>query len=107
MLIQPLAPAPHGPVGHPHDLGRFPPLQLARDRLQYHFLRLHHPLDFCGRYLLFVDFHTVQLFPPAILKRTFHLLIEADKSHVTDSAPAGTSARAARSYILTLIGQRT
>jgi hypothetical protein len=50
-------------VGDAHNLGRFPPLQPAGRRFQYHFLCLHHPLNFRGWDLLFLGFHTVQLFP--------------------------------------------
>src|SRR6476620_1437821 len=83
VFVQPFAPTSHGTVCHAHNLGSFPPLQLPGRRLQNHFLCLHHPLHFGGWDLLFADFHSSQL-SPAISKRTFHLLIEADISHATD-----------------------
>jgi hypothetical protein len=64
VLVEPLSPPPHRSVSHAHNLGRFPPLQLSRGRLQYHFLCFHHPLHFCGWDLLFDGFHTDQLSPP-------------------------------------------
>jgi hypothetical protein len=76
---------PHGAVHHPYNLGRFPPLQLARSRLQNYFLRFHHPLHFRGRNLLFAVFHSEQLFLTDFSKRTSHLLIDADNSHATDN----------------------
>lgn len=85
MLVEPLAPTPHCPVRHAHNLGCFPPLQLSGSRLQYHFLCLHHPLHFRGRDLLLENIHVDQLFPPACSKRTFHLSIGADNSHTNDS----------------------
>ncbi len=65
VLPVPFAPAPHCPMRHPDDLGRFPPLQLARHRFQCDFLNLHHPLQFSVRNLLFDRFHVEQFFPPA------------------------------------------
>src|SRR6476469_4242812 len=84
VFVQPFSPTSHGTVCHAHNLGSFPPLQLPGRRLQNHFLCLHHPLHFGGWDLLFADFHSSQL-SPAISKRTFHLLIEADISHATDN----------------------
>src|SRR3954447_24496025 len=68
VLVKSLAPAPHPAVLPRHNLGRFPPLQLPRSRLQNDFLCLHHPLHLGGRNLLLAHIHSSQLFLATLYK---------------------------------------
>src|SRR6204780_629000 len=80
-LLIPLSPAPHMPVADAQDLGRLPPADLLRHRLQHHFLYFHRPLH--GGLCVGVHAWHGPLPPPE--KRTYHLLSQPDISCATDT----------------------
>src|ERR1700736_1952407 len=76
-----LPPPPHVPVADPQNLGRLPPRDLLRHRLQHHVLYFHCPLHRGPRISLHAP-HGLLSSPPA--KRTYHVLSPPDISCATE-----------------------
>jgi len=70
-----LPPAPQMPVAKTKNLGRLPPGNLLRHRLQHHVLHLHRTLHRGLRVSIHAS-HGLSPSPPE--KRTYHLLIGPD-----------------------------
>ena len=82
-LLVALAPAPQAAIAYPDDLGRLPPFQAARHRLQNHFLNLHGPFRFRGGQQFAGGLH-LPACPVAVSDRTDHVLIQADTSNANN-----------------------